>query len=190
MADIASQKLLYHLTPLKNVHGILKVGLKPRSELVNFEDVADSEILKKRQVFGLENYVPFHWFSRNPFDGGIQSNHRDDYFVIFSVYRSLAREQGWKVIPRHPLANDSIRLLDYDQGIGAIDWETMNRRDYHDAYCKSVCMAECLSPRTVPITDIFKIFVPDNIVEKFVSSLMIKRGVRIAVGVNPAMFLS
>ena len=189
MADIASQKLLYHLTPLNNLYGILKGGLKPRSELVDFEDIADSEILKKRQVLGLEDYVPFHWFARNPFDVGVQSNRPDDYFVIFSVFRSLAREQGWKVIPRHPLANDSIRLFDYDQGVEVIDWEAMNRRDYRDAYCKSVCMAECLSPRTVPMTDIFKIFVPDNKVEKFVSSLLIKRGVHIGMSVNRAMFV-
>lgn len=189
MADIASQKLLYHLTSLKNLYGILKSGLKPRAELVEFEDVADSEILIKRQALGLANYVPFHWFARNPFDGGVQKDRPDDYFILFSVYRSLANEQGWKVIPRHPLANDNISLLEYSDGVEAIDWEAMNRREYRDTYCKSVCMAECLSPTTVPMADIFKIFVPDAKVEKFVTSLLTKRGLHIDVGVNKAMFV-
>ena len=39
------------------------------------------------------------------------------------------------------------------------------------------------------MTDIFKIFVPDNKAEKFVSSLLIKRGVRIGLGINRAMFV-
>lgn len=189
MADIQSQKLIYHLTAAKNLHGILKEGLKPRSHLEQFEDVADSEILKKRKALGLEHYVPFHWFARNPFDGGVQAARRSDYFVIFSVWRSLAREQNWKVIPRHPLANDDIKLLDYDAGVAAIDWSTMNKRAYHDPYCKSVCMAECLSPNIVPMENIFKIFVPDHKVEKFALALLARRGLRIGIKVNQSMFL-
>lgn len=189
MTDIESQKLLYHLTSLKNLYGILRDGLKPRAELVQFDDVADSEILRKRQVLGLESYVPFHWFARNPFDGGVQKARPNDYFVIFSVYRSLARDQGWKVVSRHPLANDEIKVLDYSEGVGVIDWTAMNRRDYRDPYCKSVCMAECLSPSVVPMTDIFKIFVPDSKVEKFAISLLAKRGLQIGVKINKAMFL-
>lgn len=189
MADIESQKLLYHLTPLKNLYGILKSGLMPRAELADFEDIADSEILRKRRALGLENYVPFHWFARNPFDGGVQKARPSDYFIIFAVWRSLARDQGWKVIPRHPLANDDIDLLEYDEGFAAIDWASMNQREYHNAYCKSVCMAECLSPKPVPMANIFKIFVPDAKVEKFVMSLLAKRGLQVGVAVNRAMFL-
>lgn len=91
--------------------------------------------------------------------------------------------------PGHPLANDDIKLLDYEEGVAVIDWVTMNQRAYHDPYCKSVCMAECLSPTIVPMENIFKIFVPDQKVEKFALALLARRGLRIGVKVNQTMFL-
>ena len=58
---------------------------------------------------------------------------------LFSV--ALASNQNWRIIPRHPLANDNIQLMDYAAGFQAIDWEVMNLRDYHDLHSKSICMA-------------------------------------------------
>ncbi len=58
--NIREQKLLYHLTSVENLDGIFKDGLKPRASLSGFTDVADAEILKKRQLQQLDNYVPFH----------------------------------------------------------------------------------------------------------------------------------
>lgn len=147
--NIKEQKLLYHLTSVENLDGIFQEGLRPRAELTDFTDVADSEILKKRKALELDCYVPFHWFAANPFDGSVQRNRPDSKFVLISVYRSMAKQNGWKVIPRHPLANDSIQLFDYDEGFEAIEWEVMNSREYHDAHCKSICMAECLAPGVV-----------------------------------------
>ncbi|EJM67010.1 hypothetical protein PMI30_02456 [Pseudomonas sp. GM50] len=134
--NIKEQKLLYHLTSIENLDGIFQEGLKPRADLTNFKDVADSEILKKRQALELDRYVPFHWFAANPFDGSVQRNRPDAKFVLISVYRSIAKQNGWKIIPRHPLASDSIQLLDYDEGFEAIEWEVMNTREYQDAHCK------------------------------------------------------
>ena len=115
MSDVKSikdQKLLYHLTSVENLDGIFRDGLKPRAGLSGFKDVADAEILKKRQALQLDNYVPFHWFAKNPFDGSVQRSRPEAQFVLISVYRSTAKQYGWKVIPRHPLAGDSIQLLD------------------------------------------------------------------------------
>jgi hypothetical protein len=39
--------------------------------------------------------------------------------------------------------------MDYDDGFDAIDWTAMNKRDYGDEESRSVCMAECLSTKTV-----------------------------------------
>ncbi|RMR31374.1 hypothetical protein ALP36_02125 [Pseudomonas syringae pv. coriandricola] len=106
--NIKEQKLLYHLTSLENLDGIFQEGLKSRADLTVFADVADSEILKKRQALELDRYVPFHWFAANPFDGSVQINRPNSKFVLISVYRSFAKQNGWKVIPRHPLANNEI----------------------------------------------------------------------------------
>ena len=67
MADIKKQSLIYHLTSLENVPSILDQGLLPRSELTRFTDVADGDILSSREGLNLQNYVPFHFFARNPF---------------------------------------------------------------------------------------------------------------------------
>lgn len=189
MADIRNQKLLYHLTSLQNVRSILESGLMPRALLGNFEDVADQEIITNRQALGLENYVPFHWFSRNPFDGRVQHDRPLEQFVLITVRRTLAEQGNWKVVPCHPLANSAIQLLDYDKGFAQIDWETMNRRDYHDPVCKSVCMAECLSPNPVPSANFFKIYAPTDSLAKTVADEISRLKLPLEVDVNGAMFL-
>jgi hypothetical protein len=186
--NIKEQKLLYHLTSVENLDGIFLEGLKPRSDLTVFADVADSEILKKRQPLGLNRYVPFHWFAGNPFDGSVQINRPESIFVLISVYRSFAKQNGWKVIPRHPLANDEIQLFDYDEGFETIRWEVMSTRDYQDSNCKSICMAECLAPSIVAPKDFFKLFVPNSEVESLCTEKMRGAGVKVRLTVNPGMF--
>lgn len=190
MPDIKDQKLLYHLSSIKNIDSILRKGLMQRAQLSEFEDVADSEILRKRKVLGLENYVPFHWFSRNPFDGGVQAARTDEFFILVTVRRALAKAQNWRVIPRHPLANDDIKVMDYQKGFDAIDWAIMNQRTYHDTHCKSVCMAECLSPHPVPVSSFFRIYVSNEEVERFVSEKIRSLNLVLEVDVNRGMFLN
>lgn len=186
--NIKEQKLLYHMTSVENLDGIFQQGLTPRADLTDFTDVADSEILKKRQALGLDRYVPFHWFAANPFDGSVQINRPDSQFAIIALYRSFARKNGWKIIPRHPLANDDIQLLDYDEGFEAIHWETMSTRDYLNPECKSICMAECLAPGIVAPKDFFMLFVPNPEVEKLCTEKMREADVKVSLTVNPRMF--
>ncbi|VVP60311.1 DarT ssDNA thymidine ADP-ribosyltransferase family protein [Pseudomonas fluorescens] len=186
--NIKDQKLLYHLTSVENLSGIFKEGLKPRADLAAFKDVADGEILKKRQALKLERYVPFHWFAANPFDGSVQRSRPGSKFVLISVYRTVAKQNGWKIIPRHPLASDSIQLLDYDEGFEAIEWEVMSTREYHDPHCKSICMAECLAPGVVKPDAFFKVFTPDAEVEALCVAKMREAGVNVLTGVNQRMF--
>ncbi|OHC69487.1 MAG: hypothetical protein A3H93_07200 [Rhodocyclales bacterium RIFCSPLOWO2_02_FULL_63_24] len=189
MRDIKNQKLLYHLTSVNNISGILASGLRPRAHLTDFEDVADQEIIAGRQALGLENFVPFHWFSGNPFDGRVQVDRRDELFVLITVRRQLAEQQNWQVIPFHPLATENIRLLNYREGVAAIDWETMNQREYHDPKCKSICMAECLAPAPVAPSDFFKIYVPSDDIAKDVRAAMKDLNVWVEVDVNEHMFV-
>lgn len=186
--NIKDQKLLYHLTSVENLGGILKDGLKPRAGLSGFKDVADAEILKKRQTLQLDNYVPFHWFAKNPFDGSVQRNRPEAQFVLISVYRSTAKQYGWKVIPRHPLAGDSIQLLDYEQGFEAIEWDVMSSRDYLDPHCKSICMAECLAPGVVKPDAFFKIFTPSEEVDALCVAKLQAADVNVQTSVNQRMF--
>lgn len=189
MADYKSKKLIYHLTPLKNIPSILEKGLLPRNQLTGFQDIADPEIIQKRRALVLEGYVPFHWFAGNPFDGIVQKTHQGTPFALIAVHRDLAAKNDWKILPRHPLANDQMELLDYASGFEAIDWDTMNQRDYHDPNCKSVCMAECLAPGTVAASQFSSIFVPNTEVERKVRAWVNRLQPGIHVNVNQKMFL-
>lgn len=188
MPDIKEQKLIYHLTSLENMPGILESGLLPRPHLQYFEDVADQEIIEGRREHGLEHYVPFHWFSRNPFDGRIQADRPDEEFALIAIHRRVAQRENWKVIPRHPLANTDLQLLDYLPGIAAIDWETMNIRNYHDPECKSICMAECLSPGPVPVRKFYKIYLSTESASNTILNIIHNLNLRMNVDVNPRMF--
>ena len=69
-------KLLYHLTEVKNLESIIRVGLVPRKVLVEnevrFEDVANPEIIIKRERLGLDGYIPFHFHPYSAFDMAVK----------------------------------------------------------------------------------------------------------------------
>ena len=189
MKNIKDQQLIYHLTALDNIPSILQNGLLPRSKLRQFQDIADCEIIQLRKRLSLQDYIPFHFFARNPFDGVVQKNYRNKQFVIIAVRRTLAKIKNWKIIPQHPLANESIDLLDYNDGMQVIDWETMNRRDYRDPYCKNVCMAECLSQMIVTPQMIAVIFIADSKAMATINKLLISSRLNIKIIINAAMFV-
>ncbi|MGR3979423.1 DarT ssDNA thymidine ADP-ribosyltransferase family protein [Pseudoalteromonas sp. 1181_04] len=186
--DIRNQKLIYHMTDIINLDSILSEGIKPRCQLEGFSDVADSEILEKRKRFKLDEKVPFHFFVNNPFDGGVVHANPMKTFVLLGILRTHSKEQNWEVIPRHPLANETISLMSYDEGMEAIDWVEMNKRDYSDANSKSVCMAECLAPGVVDASHINSIFVKTDACEERVSWMVRKRELDIYVNKRPNMF--
>jgi len=189
MADYKNKKLIYHLTALRNIPSILEKGLLPRNQLSDFQDIADKAIIEKRQGLVLEGYVPFHWFVKNPFDGVVQKTHSDTPFALIAVERERAAKANWKILVRYPLANGEMELLDYAAGFQAIDWDVMDRRDYRDPNCKSVCMAECLAQGPVPVTEFFAIYVRNAVEELKVRKWANRLGAPIRIYVNENMFL-
>jgi hypothetical protein len=184
MTEIKNQKLLYHLTSIDNVKSIFTKGLQPRADLKTFEDVADQDIISSRKNLSLENYVPFHWFARNPFDGRVQADRPDDLFALITIRRTFAASHNWKIIPRHPLAAANIDLMDYEPGFAAIDWEAMDRREYLDPHSKSVCMAECLSPTPVSPENFFSIYVCCDDSATYLEAQKKTHSVRVDIKVN------
>ncbi len=189
MADISTQKQLYHLTDLANLESILQNGILPRSRLNGFVDVADPAIVASRRSLQLENYVPFHFFAKNPFDGRVQLSHPMKEFVLLTVTRQLAQNEGWKVIPKHPLASGVPQLLDYEDGMEQIDWDLMNLRDYQDEQSRLTCMAECLSPSEVKAGSIFSIIVKSEETAEYVRELLATNSINCHVNVHPNMFI-
>ncbi|EPC4488748.1 TPA: DUF4433 domain-containing protein [Serratia liquefaciens] len=185
---IQNQSFLYHLTCIDNLDNIISSGLRSRASLGNdFVDVADGEIIQGRGAQTLETMVPFHFFANNPFDGRVKNDHKDKIFCLIAVNRNFARQNSWKIIPQHPLASTGLQLMDYDSGFAAINWELMNQRDYRNTECKSVCMAECLSPKTVEAKDFASFYVNNDKSKKHVEGLLKASNLSKFVNINPAM---
>lgn len=174
------QKLLWHLTSLENLEGIIQYGLLPRSSLSSFEDVANHEIIARRSEYNLEHYVPFHFFCSSPFAGDVQKTHREKEFVYICLPRVTARAQGFLILPKHPVTLEEVILYNYDAGFEKIDWATMNLRKYSDDHCKHVCMAECITPNPVMPTSFQSIKVKTQRAKTYIQSLFDNR-----LGFNP-----
>ncbi|MGF1769614.1 DUF4433 domain-containing protein [Enterovibrio makurazakiensis] len=188
---IRDQKLLYHLTAIENVENILSKGLLPRDGLADFSDVADRDILEGREAHDLDKMVPFHFFVKNPFDGRVRLNNPDAEFVYITINREFAREDGWVISPRHPLAIGGFDIKSYDEGMEAIDWKLMDQRDYkNNPESKRVCMAECLSLKAVEAKHFNSIVVETQEAKERVERLRNALGLRFYVNHNPNMFVS
>lgn len=187
------KKLLYHLTEIHNLESLLEHGLLSRAALEQhgmlFRDVADHQILGKRGLHGLEQLVPFHFICKSPFDYAVVKRHPTCRFMLITVLRDRAKQQGWKVIPKHPLADNSEpEVLEWDAGIEAIDWLQMDKegRAYgDDAHCRLTCMAEALSPHPVKRAEWSAIYVAT---EETQSMIQPRVGSSITVNVNKHMF--
>jgi hypothetical protein len=189
--SIKSKKLLYHLTSLDNLESILLNGLLSRNDIDGFDDVADLEIIDFREKNNLTQYIPFHFFARNPFDGRVQKNYPSKEFIYICIPRDFASKNNFKIIPRHPNSMKNLILYDYLDGYELIEWDKMDERDYSDRDCRHICMAECLSPNRIYPQDFSNIFVRTDDIKEFVreSSMNILNNCPFYINVNPHMFV-
>ncbi len=155
MGKIQNMKWLFHLTKLSNLDSIIEIGLASRKLLyehrVLFADVADPDIMDKRREYGLDGYVPFHFHPYSSFDVAVKKANSSEEFMYICIERELARANGFLILPRHPLNLSEVELLDYDDGIRAIDWDTMEMSSTASVYARQVRMAECLTDKIVPV---------------------------------------
>ena len=170
--SIRDRKTLYHLTKLDNLDNILEYGLISRKLLIDkgldFEDVADSEIINFRSEMNLEQYVPFHFYPHTPFDWVVQNNNPDSDFIYICISKEIAEYNNFNIIPMHPLSMNPFHIYGYNEGIEAINWDLMNKRDYNDPECKSVFMAECITNLIVPYKVFQSIAVKNSDIKKIV----------------------
>ncbi|ARE09955.1 hypothetical protein UC317_1850 [Lactococcus lactis subsp. lactis] len=162
-----NKKLLYHLTRAENLDNIFKYGLLSRNEVesLGFIDVANPNIIMKRNVQNLNSYIPFHFQPSSAFDADVKYKFRGENFVYITIKRSYAEQMGFKIIPSHPL-NPDCDIYDYSEGFQKIDWEAMDTKkeefpdDETKEYGKQVKMAECLSETQIPVEAFWKIYCP------------------------------
>lgn len=191
MGKIEKGRLLYHLTKLDNLDTIVQYGLLSREDMkkagLEFENVADLDIIKFRQEHDLEKYIPFHFFGNTPFDGDVRKKYVEDDFIYLCIHRDDAEYNNFKIIPKHPLSMKPFMMYSYKEGLDIIDWDTMEQRDYHDKECKQICMAECLCDKHIPINALHCIEVKDDRVYKIVKEKL-KGNTSVHIDVAPWLF--
>ena len=200
--SIKNGKLLYHLTTLDVFESIVANGLLSRNELdeknVSFVDTANHEILDGRKRLGLASYVPFHFHIHTSYDTYVKNNNADKEFIYLCIYRDYARNNGFSVLPIHPTSTEQPDIYSYDVGINHIAWEIMelNKTDILPADITEqqrclIRMAECLSPKPIPIRDFQSIIVRDVHCEEIVRKILAKYGITKSppfIDVNPNYF--
>lgn len=177
--DTKEGKLLYHLTRLENLESIIENGLVSRSILLEndaeFEDIANTEIINKRTQMGLDRYVPFHFHPYSSFDVAVKNTY-DEEFIYICITRELAKHNGFKILPIHPLAAVHPKLYEYTEGLDAIDWDKMHTLGNDCEDVKHVKMAECLTDLVVPYDCFQSICVGNSKVEKKVLAIIKEKG--------------
>lgn len=174
-------RLLYHLTHVDNFRSIVQEGLLSRREVykkgLRYKDVADMEIIGKRECLGLDCYTPFHFHPYSAFDVAVKRANDAQRMMYICVYRNYAREHGYKILPMHPLSMEDWKIYDYDDGFAKIDWETLTRKNDYSDYAKEVKMAECLSDRGVCIDEFASVFVANQKIKKEIELLLVEEEV-------------
>lgn len=191
-------KLIYHLTALDNLPSILKFGLLSRKCLlqdahISFTDIADPEILNKREGYkeALSQYVLFHFFAKNPFDGAVCGKYGSENMVIITVWRSLCERNHYQIIPSHPLNSDTPDIYSYKDGFSKIRWDILDDRDhrfYQDAEIRKACMAECIVRDKVPVSDFAYIYVYSEKAKEKILEMENSSAIKDKIKVMPNMF--
>lgn len=176
-----NQNLLYHLTKLSNLESIIEHGMLPRRKVIEqrlqFGDIADAQIISKRQELGLDIYTPFHFHPYSAFDVAVKHTYRNEDMIYLCITRRKAQLDNYKILPKHPLSVSECQLYNYDEGFGKIDWETLQEKNRLDGYAKQVKMAECLTEKTIYINEFYCMYVKTNIVRDKVLRILNDNGV-------------
>lgn len=187
-------KLIYHMTRIENLPSIFEKGLIPRKMLSDdeFINIADIEILRKRDLCQekLSEYVPFHFYPRNPFDEAVCWRYGSGNMAIITVSRSICEREGYLVIPSHPLDCDTPDIYPYNEGINKVQWDILDdtkNRNYDKPAIRKACMAECIFKGIVPVEKFVYIFVTNDEAKSKILSMKIPFNSN-SIKVYPSMF--
>lgn len=182
LEGVKDKKLLYHLTKASNMESIITYGLLPRQSLLEsnlfFRDVADPQIIRKREELDLNKYTPFHFHPYSAFDVAVKNTYSTEKFVYICIKRALAEFNNFKVLIRHPLSQQECILYDYMDGINKIDWGIMEKAGAIDEYSRNVKMAECLTDKCIPAELFQCVYVPDEETKQYIEKLFLDKGIQ------------
>ncbi|MBD5134873.1 MAG: DUF4433 domain-containing protein [Lachnospiraceae bacterium] len=80
----------------------------PRRKIIEkklqFEDIADTHIISKRQELGLDIYTPFHFHPYSAFDVAVKNKYKGQDMIYLCITREKAQADKYKILPKHPLS--------------------------------------------------------------------------------------
>lgn len=160
---------------------IINYGLLPRRYLLErgrvFEDVADPQIINRREELDLDKYTPFHFHPYSAFDVAVKNTYATDKFVYICIKRALAEFNNFKILIKHPLSQHECVLYDYAEGMDKIDWDTMEKVGTTDEYSRNVKMAECLTDKRISAELFQCVYVPDEETKQYIDKLFYDKGI-------------
>lgn len=133
--------------------------------------------LFKREVLGLDGYIPFHFHPYSAFDVAVKKTHVGEEMIYICITRILARRNNFRILPKHPLALEECQLYNYDEGFEMIDWDILTRVGQNDEDARQIKMAECLSPLVIPVDAFQCIYVSSKETENKVADMLKQKGV-------------
>lgn len=107
----------------------------------------------------------------------VKNTYNNENFIYICLLRKVARNNGFKILPRHPLNMDECILMDYDEGFQAIDWDIMQEKGLDDDNAKQIKMAECLTDLIVPVNCFQCIYVKNEEIKEIVEKKLKEHGV-------------
>jgi hypothetical protein len=123
----------------------------------------------------LDEYIPFHFHPYSSFDVAVKNTYSEE-FIYICIKRELARDNNFKILPKHPLSINECELLEYDEGFNQIDWETMQTVGVKDEYTKQVKMAECLTDLEIPVDCFQCIYVKNEVSKLLIEGKLAQNG--------------
>ena len=74
----------------------------------------------------------------------MKHSHVNDTLLYICISRKFAQEHDFKILPKHPLAEENFTIYDYNEGLSKIDWDTMMEVGNYSKEAKNIKMAEVL----------------------------------------------
>ena len=74
----------------------------------------------------------------------MKHSHVNDTLLYICISRKFAQEHDFKILPKHPLAEENFTIYDYNEGLSKIDWDTMMEVGNYSKEAKNIKLAEVL----------------------------------------------
>jgi len=194
---------IYHLSLIRNLDSILKLGLLSRNELgkigVSFWNISNYKVQARREakrfvlrikdrdlIVSLYDYVPFYFSPRNPML--YKRREYQDQIAIIAVDSSIIGKPG-VIFSDGNAASERTRFYQDVGNLSKLQWDIINSKywtNFEDG--KRIKCAEVLVPRKVNVNLIERIFVYSDEARAKVEEIVRSSGQKIIAEVKKGFY--